>query len=331
MSQIKRIISVTIILLSLLAGTAVAEREQVRIAQFGKSKFLLYLPLYVAREEGFFEREGIAVDLSFAGNDDQVFAAVAAQQADFGVGDPVFSAIAVERGFEARTVALMIQRLAVLGYTRRSDIPVVSRIDELAGLRLSSFPAPSTTFTLLQGLRGTLPVPKQFEIVQGAPATQPALLAAGRVDVALDLEPAVAIAESQGARLVFDLAAFTDPQAITGLTTSKKLIDERPATVKKVVRALSDALVQMQKKPEVAQRVARKLFPEVEAATMERAVSRILGSGVYPSDTRISDALWQRSLRTRLESRDLTHPQPTGAAVEGRFAEEAVTASQDSE
>ena len=46
--------------------------QKVRITQAGKEKFLLYLPLYVAMEKGYFAEQGLDVSLTFSGNDDQV-------------------------------------------------------------------------------------------------------------------------------------------------------------------------------------------------------------------------------------------------------------------
>ncbi len=91
--------------------------KKVTIAQFGKEKFLLYLPLYVAMEEGIFRGRGIHVELLFAGNDDQVFASVVSGEASFGVGDPVFAAIARERGGPGKIVGLLVTRLGLVGYT----------------------------------------------------------------------------------------------------------------------------------------------------------------------------------------------------------------------
>ncbi len=100
-----------------------AAREKVVIAQFGKEKFLLYLPLYVAMEEGLFEKQGLDVQLQFAGNDDQIFATVISGAATFGVGDPVFAAISREKGGPGRIVAMMVTRIGLSGYTNKRDIP----------------------------------------------------------------------------------------------------------------------------------------------------------------------------------------------------------------
>jgi len=103
----KLIIAVVLSLMFVVSSaTQAAPLEKVKLAQFAQAKFLLYLPLYVAQEEGFFAKENLDVELKFAGNDDQIFAAVASGAVDFGMGDPAFTAIAAEKGFEAKTVAM---------------------------------------------------------------------------------------------------------------------------------------------------------------------------------------------------------------------------------
>src|SRR3984957_8398783 len=88
-----------------------AQSEKVTIAQFGKERFLLYLPLYVAMEEGIFAKHGLDVDLKFAGNDDQIFATVISGQAQFGIGDPVFTAISHDKGGPGKVIAMVITNL----------------------------------------------------------------------------------------------------------------------------------------------------------------------------------------------------------------------------
>src|SRR5438270_393633 len=49
--------------------------ETVKIAQWGQERYLIYLPMYVAIEKGYFKDAGLDVTLTFTGNDDQTFAA----------------------------------------------------------------------------------------------------------------------------------------------------------------------------------------------------------------------------------------------------------------
>lgn len=290
----------------------------VNITQTGKEKFLLYLPLYVAMEEGIFEKNGLKVDLTFAGNDDQVVATIIGGDADFGMGDPIFSAIAQEKGGKVETVSLMITKLILSGYTKNPQITGIDTPKKLDGLRISSWPAPSTMYTQLDKLKKDDNL--NLTIVEGAFNAQLALLEAGKVDIALDLEPAVSIVEDKGYKVVFELSEFTDSQAITGLTTTEKLIKQNPELVQKVVNSMQQAHTLLLNDKEVGIRVAKKLFPALSDKVINNAVTRILDKQSYPQSVEVKDAYWQRSLQSRLDSGELKNPQATDVAVDNSFA-----------
>lgn len=299
-----------------------AAREKVVIAQFGKEKFLLYLPLYVAMEEGLFEKQGLDVQLQFAGNDDQIFATVISGAATFGVGDPVFAAISREKGGPGRIVAMMVTRIGLSGYTNKRDIPDIVEPKDAKGLRIGSLPAPSTTYTLLREfVRKNDLEASGTKVVQAAIGAQLAALEAGQVDVAVDLEPTVSIAESKGYRVNFSFDRFTEPQAITGISTLESTIAERPDLVQKVVSGLQEALDLIHSNREVSQRVSKKLLPNLSDQVVQAALNRMLRLEVYPRSVRIDDAYWQRTLKTRLDSGELKKPQPTEYTVDNRFAD----------
>lgn len=295
------------------------KREKVVIAQFGKEKFLLYLPLYVAMDEGLFAKQGLDVDLRFAGNDDQIFATVIGGSAQFGVGDPVFAAISREKGGPGKIVALMVSKLGISGYTNRDAVPVISAPQDATGLRIGSLPAPSTTYTLLREFvqQNNL---KSTTLVQVAIGAQLAALEAGQIDIAVDLEPAISVAESKGYRVNFPFERFTEAQAITGISTLESTIEQRPELVQKVVSALQEGLHLLHRDGDAALRTAEKLFPNLPKEVVARAVKRIVDSGIHPRSAVVDAALWQRSLRTRLESGELKRPQSLDVTVDNRFA-----------
>jgi NitT/TauT family transport system substrate-binding protein len=295
----------------------------IKIAQFGKEKFLLYLPLYVAMEEGYFAENGLKPELIFAGNDDQIFATVISGDADFGVGDPVFTAIAAEKGLKAKTVALMITNLGLTGYTNKPNVPEIKKPEDLAGLRVGSFPAPSTTYTLLSELKAKHPQLKDMQVVEGAFGTQLAMLEADKVDIAVDLEPTVSQVESKGYRVVFPMTPFIDPQAVTGLMATQKTIDDRADIVQKAVTSLQQAITAIYKDRNVAYRVSEKLFPDLGKDVIHHAVDRMMRDAMYPQSVVVKDEYWQRTLKTRLDSKELKKPQATDIAVDNRFAEKA--------
>lgn len=80
------------------------EIVKITVAQWGQEKYLIYLPFYIAQERGFFKDEGLDITVQFSGNDDQVFATVLKGEAQFGIGDPVFTAISREKGAKGKVI-----------------------------------------------------------------------------------------------------------------------------------------------------------------------------------------------------------------------------------
>jgi NitT/TauT family transport system substrate-binding protein len=298
--------------------------QMVNIAQFGKAKFLLYLPLYIADEAGFLAQQGLKANYIFAGNDDQVFATVMSGDADFGVGDPVFTAIAAEKGLKAKTVALLINNLGLTGYTNKPDVPNIKKPEDLADLRVGSFPKPSTTYTLLNQLKNQHPKAlKNMTIIEGAFGTQLAMLNANKVDIAIDLEPTVSQVEAKGYRVVLALTPFVERQAITGLMVTQTMINQNPETVQKMVTALQQAVKAMYKDRQLAYAVAQKLFPDLSKQVIKNAVDRMLQDTLYPKSIAVNDAYWQATLKTRQSNGDLKKSQATSLAVDNSFANKA--------
>ncbi len=294
--------------------------EKIAIAQYGKERILFYLPLYVAMEEGLFAKRGLDVDLTFAGTPDHVFAAVISNDAQFGVSDPAFTAISHDKGGPGKVVVMMITKLAVSGVAKPA-IPPIKRPQQLNGLRIASPPEPSTTYTLINGLKRSFHL--NAVIVQAPPGEQLALLDAGKADLALDFEPNVSVAEDKGYHVVFDLAAFTDPQVITGVTTTEDFIKSHPDTVQKLADGLQEAIDLIYSDPQVAFRVGAKLFPHLSDKVVHSAVNRMLSANMYPRSIVVPDELWQRTLKTRLDNGDLKKPQATSVAVDNDFALQA--------
>jgi hypothetical protein len=49
----------------------------------------------------------------------------------------------------------------------------------------------------------------------------------------------------------------------------------------------------------------------------------MMRDAMYPESIVVDDILWQRTLKTRLDSGELKSPQETSNAVDNKFAEEA--------
>lgn len=297
---------------------------RVTVAQWGQERYLIYLPVYIAMERGYFEDEGLEISLTFTGNDDQTFAAVVSGGALFGVGDPVFAAISQERGFPARVIATVVAGVAIWGVTDQDDIPVIETPAQLSGMRVGTFPSPSTNFTLMQELILQLPDNTPLPAIVEAPiGAQIALLESDAADIAMVLEPGASVAESKGYRVVYSSPRFHGQYAFTGITTTQDVLAEHPDVAEGFVRALERAVVACHRDPSIAVSVAQSLFPNLDAAVVNAAVTRMLDEGTFPETVVVSEEAWQRALQTRLKVGDLRKPQPTSMTVDNSYASKA--------
>jgi len=69
------------------------------------------MPIYVALDKGFFKDQGLDVKLVSTGGDEKTYTAVATGNAQFGVSDPTFVAIARQRGQSGKVVAGIVRRV----------------------------------------------------------------------------------------------------------------------------------------------------------------------------------------------------------------------------
>lgn len=275
---------------------------KITIAQWGQAKYLIYLPVYIAQEKGFFKKRGLEVSIVFSGNDNQVFATVARGDAQFGVGDPTFAAISRQRGFDGVVVASIVDRVALWGVTK-SDRSFKSPVD-FARTTIGTFPRPSTTYTLVKQMIEKDRIPGA-RIVQVAIGNELALLESGQADVVMMLEPAASIAESKGYHIATSFPKLWGPFAFTGLTSTQSYVKTHPKVVNSVRAALADALTLLHQRPAEAIAVAQKLFPNLDPKILANAVNRMLRDGTIPTNVNVSREGWLRAIGVRQSMGDL--------------------------
>lgn len=300
---------------------------QVTVAQWGQEKYLIYLPLYIAQEKGFFKEEGLEITLKYSGNDDQVFATVLKGEAQFGIGDPVFTAISREKGAKGKVIASIVDGVAIWGVTNKTNINQILKPSDLAGLRVGTFPDPSTNYALMKKtiLKGgdTL---KSTKIVQAPIGSQLALLElqSGGADIAMDLEPGTSIAVSKGYRVVYSSPKFYGRFAFTGLTTTEEYINSNMEVVQKFVNAIEKALKFCHSDEGGAVEIAAKLFPNLDKIVVTNAVKRMITEKTIPEHAIVIDEAWIKAQQVRVDIGDLKEIMKITDAVDNSFAEKAL-------
>jgi NitT/TauT family transport system substrate-binding protein len=278
-------------------------RKRLRVAQWGQERYLIYLPFYIAQERGLFAQHGLDVEISFSGNDDQVFAAVARGDAQFGIGDPIFAAISRNRGGDGVMVGQLVDKAALWGVAREGSKPRTVPAD-FAGARIGTFPRPSTTYTLLREMIDSAQVPGAT-ILEVPIGSEAALLERGAADLVMMLEPAASTAAAAGYDIVTSFPKLWGPFAFTGLTSTASYVQNNAGTVGAMRAAMQDALDLAHRSPEVAIDIAAKLFSTINLGIIETAVRRMLTDETVPKSFAVSWEGWAAAVRIRQTMKEL--------------------------
>jgi NitT/TauT family transport system substrate-binding protein len=300
------------------------QEERVTICQYGK--VFIYMPLYVAEEKGYFRDEGLDVSLINGGGDDKTFAVVSSGQAQFGVADPTFTAIAREKGQPAAVIGTIVNGATFWGVTRKPGVPVVRTPADLRDLRIATYTAPSTNYTLMsRTLAEHQNEVGQAKVVQGAFGTLLAMLDADQADVAMELEPTVSQAVKGGARVVYSYPEKYGVFLFTGIYATDEYRAAHPEVCRKVVAALQRAMRYCHEDPAGATAVAQKVFPDVDPEVVAQAMQRLLTEKAIPEGVGIDPKAWANAVDLRIRVGDLKDRAAADAAIDPTFAAEAMT------
>lgn len=228
------------------AGTPAETLTTVKV---GNVTSLLFAPLYVALEKGYFEEQGIEVQLEpvQAGQDAMVF--LANGQLDFvlaGYSAAIFNAVG--RGLDLKVIAPMGIQPAegdpspLVVRTELVDSGEVTTAADLKGRKIAVLGGAGATGSFLTALRlqkAGLTL-EDVELVNVGLADQEAALSTGAVDAALMSEPYSSKAISSGVGKAVDVGALAGVNA-SGLITSGTMLREKPAVVTGFVAALLKA------------------------------------------------------------------------------------------
>lgn len=295
------------------------ELTTVKVAQFGD--VFIYSPLYLADIKGFFEEEGLKIELINTGGDDKTYAAVISGSAIFGVADPVFAAIAQEKGIDGRVIGGIVNGVPFWAITKK-DIPPITDGRMLQPYSVATFSAPSTAYTVQKKMfqdAGLKP-----NIKQGAFGGLIPMLDAGQADIALELEPNVSTAIANGAKDVYSFAKIYPEFAFTGITTSLETIEKKPELVQHFINAITKAEVYAHQYPDSAAYYMCKLFPNIDEGIIQNAMKRMVESNSLPSNAIISLNAWNAAVKIRKELGDLKFVNESYCVLDMTFATKSI-------
>ncbi|AZQ33130.1 nitrate ABC transporter substrate-binding protein [Streptomyces cyaneochromogenes] len=218
-------------------------------------------PLYLGEKQGFFSSRGLDLEMVAAQGGAAIIPGVVSGQYQFGFSNTTSLMIARTKGVPVKSVvngAASNGRVGgdVTGVAVRKDSPVKSAKD-LAGRTVAVNTLRNIGDTVVrESVRRDGGDPSEVEFVEIPFDQMPAALDGGRVDAAWMGEPAMTVAEAQGARVIASPFAETDPKlTVATYFTSTKLAQENPSLVKRFTEAMTESLRYASAHPDEARRI----------------------------------------------------------------------------
>lgn len=281
----QRWLAVPIVCASLLCHNF-AQAVEVKTAVLSQLfQSVMFLPVYVAMDQGFFDKQGLIVKKQTAGSPNVALSAVIAGSADFSLHGPEWTAIAASKGAPVQIVASVVNRAAVWiaaqpGY--KYEKPA-----DFAGQTVVSGMMPIASTSLFNKLLKDNQLDKDasgIRNLQVQPGSELAPFLAGQATAAVLYEPALDQAVARGMKIIHSFPQQYGPYLLAAISVRK---DQDPDKVQRFVSGLNQAMRFMHANPNVAIDIAKREFPNVEAKVIEAAVRRMLDEQVYPQSVEV--------------------------------------------
>ncbi|MET0971664.1 MAG: ABC transporter substrate-binding protein [Tardiphaga sp.] len=295
MSLLKRIVGATALAAILFASPAMAQNKKVVLSQAFQS--MLYLPLYVAINEGFFTQQGLDLTKETAGSPTVALSAVISGSAQFSIHGPEWTAIAASKGAPVGIIANVVNGAAVWIATTPDF-----KFDDVKSLKgkkvvVGTMPTTSTSLFLKLLKENGMDGKTDIDMIPVAIGTEPGPFLAKQADVAVMYEPGLDQVVAKGMKVVFGFPKSYGAYAFSSVTARN---DVDPDTAQRVTNGMEMAMRFMKKDPAKTVAIAQKEFPTMEPAVIESAVKRMLADGVYPDSVDISAPSLKISMDTQI-------------------------------
>ncbi len=287
-TKLVSLILVALIVLSsvvmLSAGCSKKELTTVRLNEVVRSIF--YAPQYVAINKGFFEEQGLAIELTTGQGADKTMTALLSGQCDIGFAGPEASIYVYNQGKE--DYAVVFAQL-----TQRDGSFLVARNNEpefkwentkgkvIIGGRPGGVPEMSLEYVLKK--HGIIPG-KDVEIITNLQFTATAgAFKSGTGDYVALFEPTASMLEKENAgKIVSSIGEETGLIAYTAYFTSKSIINKNPELIQKFTNACYKG--QLWVKNHTAEEIAKEIksfFPDTEDDILVTVVNRYKEIGAF--------------------------------------------------
>ncbi len=322
------LLCVVVLMSSITTGCTKSEESQkIRLSEVTHSVF--YAPQYVAINQGFFEEEGIEIELTNGQGADKVMTAVISGAVEIGFAGPEAAIYVYNEGKEdyAEVFAQLTQKDGsfLVGREPASEF-------EWSDLKGS---------TVLPGRKGGVPymtlehVLKSKGLVPGVDLTfddsiQFALMAgaftSGNGDYVTIFEPTASMIEAEGKGYILaSIGQESGEIPYTAYFASKSYLENNPELIQKFVNAIYKAQLWVdQTSAEEIAAVIAPSFPDTDIGLLESSIENYKGIEAYALTPVLKEEAFDQLQTVMSEAGELTQKAPYDKIINNTFAQTAV-------
>jgi NitT/TauT family transport system substrate-binding protein len=282
---------------SMIVSTAPARAEMKKVTVSQAFQTMLYLPLYVAIDKGFFKSQGLDVSKENAGSPTAALSAVLSGSSQFSVHGPEWTAIAASKGAKVGIISNVVNGAAV--YIATTPDFKFDGVKSLKGQKVVTGLMPTTSTSLFIKLlkENGMDPDKDVDMIQVQTGSEAGPFLGGQAKVAVLYEPGLDQVAAQGMKVVLGFPKQYGAYAFSSITARS---DIDPATAQSMVNGMEMALRFMQDHRDETLQIATKEFPSLDAKVVTAAVDRMMTDDVYPKSVATTAPAFKTAMDTQI-------------------------------
>lgn len=301
--------------------------KTIRVNEVTRSVF--YAPQYVAIANGYFEEEGLKIELTTGQGADKVMTAVVAGQSDIGFAGPEASIYVYNEGKEdyCQVFAQLTKKDGSFLVSRTNDTDF--KWTDLKGStvipgRKGGVPYMTLEYVLKKnGLNPatdlTLDDSIKFDLMAGA-------FSGGTADYVTLFEPTASMTENaKKGYVVASVGEAAGEIPYTAYFTKKSYIEQNPETVQKFTNAIykGQQWVKEHSSREIAEKI-QSFFPDTDIELLSNVLQSYIDIDAWNSDPILKQESFDRLQTVMEEAGELSKKAPYEIIVNNHFAEETM-------
>ena len=277
------------------------------------TRSVFYAPQYVAIANGFFEEEGLKIELTTGQGADNVMTAVLAGQCDIGFCGPEASIYVYNEGKED-----YVEVFAQLTKRDGSFLVSKNKTDNFSWQDLKGK-------TVIPGRKGGVPY-MTFEYVLKQNGLNSETFAGGNAEYVTLFEPTASMTEAEGkGYVVASVGEASGEVPYTAYCAKKSYIEKNSETIEKFTRAIykGQKWVRSHTSREIAEAI-QSFFPSTSVESIEKSVQSYKDIDAWNETPVLKEESFDKLQLIMTEAGELTQKAPYNKIVNNTYAEKVI-------